>query len=283
MKQQEPAATASIEEQFLLDEDFSAGLVGAGPAPTWVLRPTPARPEGDGIVTASDAGLVVVPTATNPNTGLPAFATDQEQAGRPGHLRWAVFANRQADSGVLGFKLPAHGALSTRMTLSAELYGTAGHPYGGQVPDPDSSLRCGMAAMICIDMETGLVFDFALTNRRVWALYERLPRPGGAHGTFSYAVPVAERRPGTVHQLAISIDAAAGQARWSLDGAAVFSVADVGRRLASNEYLAQQTEGPDERLTPRQVAVGFGLFAGPVWGQGARLTAQSAQVAVAAG
>jgi hypothetical protein len=280
--QQEPVSVAEAAESRLFKEDFAHGLDCAGSTAKWVLRPTPTRPQGDGVAVTSPAGLVVTPTATDPATGLPAFARDSDQAASAGHLRWAAFANRLAGSGVIGFALPERGVLTARMTLSAELYNVAGHPYGAQVADPDRSLLCGMAAMICVDLQSGLVFDFALTNRVVWALYERLPRPGAGHGTFSYAIPVAERDCGSVHQFAISVDAAAGQARWSLDGVQVFATGEIGRRLASSEYLVRQTEGPDERVAPRQVSLGFGLFADPVWGQGMRLTARSAEVATSA-
>lgn len=268
----------STEEIDLFDEDFTGGLDCTGADAKWVLRPTATRPHGDGIPAPTAAGLVVVPTARDPATGLPAFAMDPVQEGGAGHLRWAAFANRHTDSGAMGFTLPERGELSAWMTLSAELYNTSRHPYGAQVSDPDISLRCGMAAMICVDMESGLVFDFAVTNRRVWALYERLPRPGRGHGTFSYAVPVAERDPGDAHRFDISLDAAIGRVRWSLNGSEVFAVEEIGRRLPSDDHLARSSAGPEERLTPQQLSFGFGLFADPVWGQGARLTVSHAQV-----
>lgn len=267
-----------VIDDHLFEDDFSGGLNCTGVTPRWSLRPTAAGPSGDGLVTASESGLMVVPSGIDTNTGLPAFAMDDGRESGSGHLRWAAFANRYAGPGTMGFPLPQRGVMSARMTFSAELYNTADHPYGAELSDPDSSLKCGMAAMICIDMESGLVFDFALTNRRVWALYERLPRPGASHGTFSYAVPVAERKREDIHRCAINVDVVAGRARWSLDGTDVFAVEEIGRRLDSDDYLGRQTDGPEEQLAPRQISFGFGLFADPVWGQGMRLTARRADI-----
>jgi hypothetical protein len=263
----------------LFDEDFTRSIDCSGADATWSLWPTSAGPCGDGLATACAAGLVVVPTGTDPGTGLPAFAADGRQDGSSGHLRWAAFANRRTESGLPGFSLPRPGILTARMTLSAELYNTSRHPYGAEVPDPDASPPCGMAAMICLDTESGLVFDFALTNSYVWVLYERLPRPGASHGTFSYAIPVAERNRKDTHRFAIDIDAAAGRTRWLLEGTEVYVIDQIGRRLTCDDYLAWHSDGPDEVLVPRQVSLGFGLFADAAWGQGARLTARSAGVA----
>ncbi|MFD7817147.1 DUF6081 family protein [Streptomyces sp. NPDC059785] len=263
-------------------DDFTAGWNAPGSPARWEPRPLSWLPEGDGTVTATPEGLSVVPTGKNPATGLPAFTRPPAGHEGPGHLRWAAFAVPGSGSGSgdsrKGFPLPETGVLRAEAALSAELYGTDQHPYGDGLDDPDTSLKCGMAAMICVDMESGMVFDFALTNGCVWALYERLPRPGAHHGTFSYAVPVAGRSPENRHELAIEVAAGAGRARWLLDGAEVFAVPDVGLRLGSDEHLARAEPGPEERVTVGRLSLGLGLFADPVWGQGARLLVRRAGV-----
>ncbi|MET9617003.1 DUF6081 family protein [Kitasatospora indigofera] len=278
MTAQDTPAGAAGTERLIFEDDFTAGLDHEGPQARWQLRPGAGRPEGDGVVSSSPAGLVVTPTSTEPTTGLPAFALD----GGPGHLRWVSFANRTSLGGTLGFDVPEKGRLTAELQLSAELFNTALHPYGDEVQDPDATLRCGMGAMVCVDLESGIVFDFALTNKVVWALYERLPRPGATHGVFSYAVPVAERTPGQQHRFAISVDAGAGRTTWSVDGTEAFTVDRIGRRLADDTYLARSTEGPDEDVEPRQFSFGFGMFADPVWGQGVRLRVRRAAVRVSA-
>jgi len=262
----------------LFADDFTGEWNAPGAPARWQPRQLSWLPEGDGVVTTSPEGLSVVPTGKNPETGLPAFARAPEGHDGSGHLRWAAFAVPESGDSRKGFPLPAAGEFRAEATLSAELHGTDRHPYGDALDDPDASLTCGMAAMICVDMDSGLVFDFALTNSRVWALYERLPRPGAIHGTFSYAVPVAERSPRTRHELAVAVDAEAGVARWLLDGDEVFTVSGFGLRLASDEYLAHADQGPEEQVTVRQLLLGIGLFADTVWGQGAQLLARRARV-----
>ncbi|SED92572.1 hypothetical protein SAMN05216489_04933 [Streptomyces sp. 3213] len=264
--------------QTILFEDDFAGWNTPGGQVRWELRPLSWLPKGDGVATLSPEGLSVVPSGRNPETGRPAFAPAPEGHDGSGHLRWAAFALPPSGDSRKGFPLPEEGELRAEAVLSAELYGTDGHPYGAAVADPDATLKCGMAAMICVDMESGMVFDFALTNGRVWALYERLPRPGAEHGTFSYAVPVASRSAASWHDLAITVDARAGRARWLVDGDEVFAVSGVGLRLQADEYLARAEPGPEEEVTVRQLSLGLGLFADPVWGQGARLVARRARV-----
>jgi hypothetical protein len=107
------------------------------------------------------------------------------------------------------------------------------------------------------------VFDFLFTNRRVYAFYERLPFGRTAtepYAAFSYAVPVAARRDGDVHEATIAYDRRTGIARWLLNGAEVFRVADVGRRLDSREHLVVDLGGREETVVPRQLAFGMGLF-----------------------
>ncbi|MET7690705.1 DUF6081 family protein [Streptomyces sp. NPDC005483] len=262
----------------LFEDDFTQEWNTPDASARWEPRPLSWLPEGDGLVTTSPEGLSVVPTGRNPETGQPAFAQAPDGHDGSGHLRWAAFAVPESGDSRKGFPLPDAGEFRAEAALSAELYGTDRHPYGDDLDDPDATLKCGMAAMICVDMESGMVFDFALTNGRVWALYERLPRPGARHGTFSYAVPVSGRSPRAWHELAISVDARAGRARWLLDGDEVFAVSGVGLRLAADEHLARAEPGPEEQVTVGQLSLGLGLFADPVWGQGARLLAGRARV-----
>jgi hypothetical protein len=261
-------------------DDFSESFRHDGPDARWRVRPSGALPAGDGIVRASSEGVVIEPPGIDPVTGEPAFARPATD-GPTEHIRWAAFANHTSTAGVLGFDARPGEVLSVSMEMSAQFFGLDKHNLGDAVVDPDSDLRLGMAGMISVDMESGLVFDFVLTQRRVYALYERLPRPDKTHAVFSYAVPVAVREPEQFHQFAVHLDTAAGVVHWRLDGAEVLTVDRIGMRSLDSKYLKKDQSGPEEEILPRQLSLGFGLFTDGLFGQGARLRARQASVTAA--
>jgi hypothetical protein len=249
-------------------DDFRAGFqVRPG---FWRLRPASADlPEGDGVVSAGPAGLVVVPAHTDPDTGDPAFTPTDGRLGEMDHLRWAAFAD--------GPQLGPGGRTEVSATIAAQGFGLDRHPYGDSVPDPHRELKCGAAVLICVDRPTGIVLDFIVTDRAVFAVYERLAFPGTSWAGFSYAVPVLDREPGDGHDLAIAYDAPAGTARWSVGGEQVLAVDSIGLRLpeARSQRFAKRDNGlPDQIAVPEQFSFGVGVFTDQVWGQGVRLAVQ---------
>ncbi|MGW5651365.1 DUF6081 family protein [Streptomyces humi] len=290
----------AFADEFRLPD---AGRQPDGLPPGWLARPAAGLPAGDGTARVTPEGLVVAPPGTDPATGEPRFAVPPPSAP-PGHLRWAAFAGTATPP---GFTLPDTGLLTAHMELAAEVYGPAARTGTGRVPVPGTpagtpagavagavaaatgadrptaagiaDTRHGMGGMLCVDLESGLVLDFLLTNDRVWVLYERLGRPGAGHGTFTYEVPVAERSPGRRHRCAIRVDRARGTAVWLLDGTEVFAVPDLGRRLPSRAaHLTRSADGPEESVRPGRLALGIGLFGELAEGSGVRLTVRRATV-----
>ncbi|TQM85050.1 hypothetical protein FHX81_7519 [Saccharothrix saharensis] len=269
----------TVEDGVAFQDDFSAGFRHEGPDARWRVRPSGALPAGDGVVRTSSDGVVVEPPGVDPVTGEPAFARPATD-GPTEHIRWAAFAASTSAAGWSGFDVAPGSRFGATMAMSAQFFGLDKHDLGAGV-DPDSDLRLGMAGMICVDLESGLVFDFVLTRRRVYALYERLPRPGLTHAAFSYAVPVAVREPDRFHDFEVRLDADRAVVRWRLDGADVLAVDRIGLRCLDPEYLKKDEEGPESEVLPRQLALGFGLFTDRLFGQGARLRARHARVTVA--
>src|SRR5262249_14826792 len=139
----------------------------------------------DGIEATSNQGLSVRSSGTNPKTRQPAFAltlgqegTRDNPLGLPGgidHVKWLVYMNHLARTGFPGFDAVAGQVLSFEWWIRGQSFGMAGHPFGSAVIDPDDDLRLGSVAANGIDFETFMVFDFFMTNKRVYAFYERLP------------------------------------------------------------------------------------------------------------
>ncbi|MFF4208719.1 DUF6081 family protein [Streptomyces sp. NPDC001796] len=274
-------------------DDFSGGLDAHGDGARWDLRAAGALPAGDGTVRQTPGGLVVDPIARHPGTGEPSWAFGDMPGTGEDHMRWRAIPRQTASSGFPGFDVT--GTLTVRSEMAAEAFGVAGHPFGDGVADPDTDLRLAAGALIAADVETRLVLNLSLTNRRVYALYERFAQGPDDPTAFCRAVPVADRTPGQAHRLALGYDRATGTARWWVDGAEVLTVDRIGSHgPADRGRLLIGADGVEEAIRPRQLLAGYACFtllnaAGPdggpplepqgggaarpsLWGQGVRLT-----------
>jgi hypothetical protein len=188
------------------------------------------------VITTSAEGLVVEPGGRNESTGAPAFAQPRGTDGKPEFLRWAALLNRTTPGGVNGIEMAPGHVMTGTTEFAVRTFG---------IP-ADADFRAGAASVMAIDRETGMVFDFVLTDTRVYALYERLAGPGRKHITFSYGVPVGTREPGRFHSCSVALDTAAGVARWLLAAAleefaargyAGARVQDIADRAGVNKQL----------------------------------------------
>jgi hypothetical protein len=268
MSQHQSPVVGTQQETVLFHDDFRAGFHHAGPEARWQVRPVGDRPLGDGVARTSADGLVVTPGGTNETTGRPRFAGEPDEVG---HLRWAALVDHTTPTGFPGFETVSPGVLVTEAELSARADGLDLHPYGDDVADPRRDLRLAAAALITLDRESGLVFDFMLTDGCVCAVYERLPKPDTDAAVFTYAVPVADRLPDQLHHCEIAYDRDAGRVHWWLDGDEVLVVDRLGRRCLDERHLTRDNGVPDEAAAPRQLATGLGLLADRPWGQGITL------------
>jgi len=227
----------------------------------------------DGIATTSLlTGLKVVPKGTNPKTGLPAFtktlAQEDDQNGEivPAgldHVKWLVFMNHDSTKGYPGFDAMEKYELSFQATISGRSYGVEGHPFGNAVKDASSDLRLGAPCFNVIDFETYMVFDFFITNSKIYAFYERLPFGRGDvlgnYAAFSFQVPVAVRNVNDYHLLKISYDKSKGTVRWLINGKEVFKVDKIGY-LIDRKYMTLDHGGVETLVAPDQLVGGMGLF-----------------------
>jgi hypothetical protein len=263
--------TVRSDVPALWADDFSAGFPTSGPDARWTYIGFGPHVADDGIVHTSARGLDVVSGGANPTTGEPAFVRTLAPEGvnphgLPGlldHLKWFAFADHEASTGFPGFDAVPGQVLSGTAWLSGRTYGTHGHPFGDAVADPDVDLRLATVTFNAVDPETATVFNFFLTNARIYAFYERLPNQRaslGPYAAFSYAVPVAERSPDDRHHLEIAYDRSAGLVRWLVDGREVYRVTDIGAPLGSRRHLLLDHGGPPQRTEPRQLRFGIGML-----------------------
>lgn len=253
-------------------DDFQHGFTTTGPDARWTLFAAGPYVGDDGVVRTSTRGLRVDSSGTNPTSGEPAFVRTLGQepgngVGLPGnldHVKWLALPNHTASSGLAGFDaVPGH-VLSCETTFGGRTFGTAGHPFGAEVADPDDDVRLAVPVFNLIDPETFVALEFAVTNKTVYVFYERLPNARGTFGnydSFLYAIPVGHIRKGQELRMKVSYDPAAGTARWLLDGRTVYSINQVGRRLPTRAGLVADHGGvTDAPVTLRQLNCGMGLF-----------------------
>ena len=256
------------------EDDFAKGFSTQGPDAKWFYFSAGPYVGDDGIESTSSNGLQVVSSGTNPRTGKPAFTRTLGQEGDvagnpyglPGgvdHVKWLVYANHLAPSGIPGFEAAPGQELSGRMSISGRTFGTQAHPFGRAVKNPNDDLRLASTAFNSIDFESWMVFDFFITNERIYAFYERLPfgrTPEHNYAAFSYQIPLQERGdPGDTHDLRIAYDRSAGVVRWLVDGKEEFRVDQIGHRI-DRKFMTIDHGGVEETVEPRQLDFGMGMF-----------------------
>jgi Family of unknown function (DUF6081) len=253
----------------LVWDDFSDGFAVSGPRARWSYLTLGSHVSDDGVATTSAASLRVVSRGTHPQTGDPAFvrtlAPDNPGglSGTVDHVKWLALSTHVAATGQPGFDAVPGQVLTFEMRVSGRTYGTARHPFGENVIDPDTDPRLAAAGVNWNDEETGLIFCFFLTNEQIYAYYERLGiarKRLGDYAAFSYAIPVARRTPAQWHNLAIRYDRAASMVRWLVDGSEVFQVDQPGCYLASRQHLVIDHGGIESPVLPAQLNCGMGMY-----------------------
>ncbi|MEU3341337.1 DUF6081 family protein [Streptomyces sp. NPDC006668] len=257
--------TDAIGSRLLFHEDFRSGFATNAPDAGWHTQDTAGVAGGDGVAHISQLGLAVVPTGVNPRTGAPAFVstTGQQADGGEGtrdHVKWTAMPNRSAGTGLPGFDVPAAGRLVCTTTLAVSTYGSEDHPFGGAVDDPQADPRLACGSMITADVETASIFGFFVTNTRVYANYERLRIPGTSYAAYTYAVPVAERAPGDLDTLRITLDRARSTVTWAVNGTEVLAVDRIGHPVLDRAHQLLDHAGEPENVMPRQLTTGVGMF-----------------------
>jgi Family of unknown function (DUF6081) len=169
-----------ITPEILIEDAFRRGL---DLTDTWAITRLPPRLSADdGIVSTSARGLFVKAAGTNPQTGEPAFS--ETSTGEDDHVKWMVDTRHLSSNSIPGFDAAVGKEIEISMWARGRTFGTAAHPFGTAVVDPNTDLRLASFAMNTIDYETGMVFDVWMTNNAVYPYYERL----NLTGTANYAV-----------------------------------------------------------------------------------------------
>ncbi|MGO8705196.1 MAG: DUF6081 family protein [Candidatus Brocadiia bacterium] len=109
------------------------------------------------------------------------------------------------------------------LTLSADV---GAESHGTNVHD----IWDGFVTLNLFDFESGIVLDFLLNGRRVYALYERLFMPGLTDEDTAFtreANLTVHSRPRQMHRCAFVYDRSRDTAEWRLDGELAYRVAKI--------------------------------------------------------
>lgn len=222
----------------------------------------------DGVASTSKpkGGVLKVVSPGKSASGEPAFTlTAPPNGGVPGdieHVKWLVFANATSSAGYPGYDTAAGYVTSCEAAVGGRTYGTERQPFGKDESATDPNLA--FVGAINGDFEKFMIFDFALTNDAVYALYERLPFGRSAdhnYASFTALTRVASRKIGDVHDLKVSYDRSARTVKWYVGGREVYSISRVGYYPPNRASVAIDRGGVEEDVGElRQLVCGFGTF-----------------------
>lgn len=171
------------------------------------------------------------------------------------HPKYLIYTNQQ-------FAIPETGELSFSAVIGGACFGVEAQPFGAQVADPESDMRLATLAFNVIDFPNSFIFDFLITNRKIYALYERLDFSRGTLGNYAaytFSIPVADNMPGQSHRYSINFNADEKSVRWLVDGREVYKVYGAGS-LLSRQFMSLDLGGQQEIDFPKTLQVGFGTF-----------------------
>jgi len=160
----------------------------------------------------------------------------------PNHVKALLLSTETFDIGL-------SGGFRVRVEMAVRMHGTEANPFGLEPGDP----RLAAGALVTIDPETGMVFDFFASNDRIQALYERLPVARAALGPYpAYSIladPVPSR-PEEWHRYEIRYDRAADRVAWLVDGRQIDERPHVGAPIGRSAPIVKLNK----------LRIGGGLF-----------------------
>ena len=240
----------------LLQDDFREGL---DLTRTWsIVRIPPSFVADDGIASASNQGLYIRAAGTNPLSGEPAFT--KISSGENDHVKWMADIQQLSSNSMPGFNAVLGEQLQINMWACGRTFGTAAHPFGSAVTNPDTDLRLATFAMNTLDFETGMVFDVWMTNNAIYPYYERLKLSDTAtYAALSSVFPPVTRRPDQQVKVTVAYNRAAGVVRWLVDDAEVARVSRIGFPSPAATTIIDHGGAP-QAAEPRQLNCGMALF-----------------------
>lgn len=176
------------------------------------------------------------------------------------HVKWLQWTTANSSAGFPGWDTDVGVINECSAKVGGSVTGLEHSPF----PVDCNSPNLGNFGVTAGDFETNMIFDFVITNDRLYALYERLPfaRTSTNHyASFTYLIPVGRRKRHDTHELKVAYDRSAHTVGWYVNGKKVYQVSRIGRYVGSSQAPAVDRGGVEEDVKPlRQFACGVGVF-----------------------
>lgn len=207
----------------------------------------------DGVVTTNNEGLTV--------TSVPFTSTIP--IGNE-HVKWLHYYKNLVPLDKC-YETIYEGGIAAKQSLPTALPSK----FDGRVRNAQEDIRLCSGALNILDQQTWMVYDFFLSDEKIYAFYERLPfgwpagdPPDKTYAAFSNCIEVASRVADPLNdfvRLAIGINPSKGCVTWYVNGKEVFRVDRIGARL-QDEYRLLEHGGPSEIVEQESISIGFGTF-----------------------
>jgi hypothetical protein len=213
----------------MIYDDFT---VAGWPSPRWVQWRAPTYDMWD------PAAKVICPgaPAKTLTIDLPRFTVSH-----PNHVKALMMSSETMD-------VPER--FIARVEMAVTIFGTEPNPWA--LPPGDVRLAAG--AMVNMDPDSGMIFDFFVSNDRIVPLYERLPFAREAKGSYpAYSIlspQPAPTRAGAWHAYEVRYDGAHDHGEWWVDGRRIWQQDRVGAAVGRTAPIVKI----------RHLRTGGGLF-----------------------
>lgn len=176
------------------------------------------------------------------NNGVFSIDLQRFSVSHPNHVKALMLSTHT-------FDMDGHDVFTVRADMKVRTFSTEKNPYDLDAGD----VRLASGALVVIDPDTGMVFDFFVSNDRIQPLYERLPSARGQLGNYPAFTILGPSIPTKIdewHKFEIRYISSKNIVEWYVDGILLAKQNRVG--------AAPGQSGPIVKL--RRPRIGGGLF-----------------------
>jgi len=146
--------------------------------------------------------------------------------------------------------------------MGSEILPSEKNPYPVDILSGPNDYRLGSAGPFILDLTTNVIFEYLLTNDRIYAGYSRLSLGlfDSPYAGFEYFIPLGKTCPGKMHDLDIIVNSVDKTVSFKVDGKVLLTIGRVGFRLPSRQFMVKDLSGPEVDVFPQALWYGFGAY-----------------------
>jgi hypothetical protein len=171
-----------------------------------------------------------------------------------GRYQWLGFVQKPVP-------VPKFGRVIVQFKASVETFFSDQSPFPNQmISQNGDDVRLATGTFNVYDFTTGLMFDFFVTNSRIYIGYGRATftrTPANDYAGFQFLIPVKMRKPCDENVMRVVLNSKRKLVTWFVDGRAVFVVNKVGYYL-NRQFMTVDNNGFEMGAFPNSIRYGFG-------------------------